>query len=151
MSIDVPIGRSPRGGRSFSLAFRAEFLRQLDAEVEHGGKARLLREYNLNRSTIGAWRRARDRGEFEVSMVDAAERSRNAVDNKDRAELARLRLEVTELRGKVKQSEAVQEILGKAFELLEGITKTPKPEPQIPIALMSADEYTRWLQRSKLS
>lgn len=149
--IDVVVGRAPAGGRSFSLAFRVEFLRQWDLAVTRGAKGQLLREFNLARPTVGAWLRARDRGEFETSMVDAAERSRNAVDNKDRAELARLRLEVEQLRAKVAQSEAVQEILGKAFGLLEGITKTPDPEPQIPVALMSADEYARWLQQSKLS
>jgi hypothetical protein len=85
-------------------------------------------------------------------MVNAAGKSRNVVNNKDRAELARLRQENQQLRKKVEQSEAVQEILGKAYELLDGITKGSPPEqPQIPISLMSAQEYATWLQTSKLS
>ena len=80
-------------------------------------------------------------------MVKAAGKSRNVVSNQDRAELARLRLENQQLRQKVEQSEAVQEILGKAFELLDGITKgSPPPQPQIPISLMSAKEYADWLE-----
>lgn len=150
--ISVPIDRAMSGGRRFPLAFRVEFLRQWDEAVERGAKAGLLREFNLTAATVKAWRRSRANGAFEESMVAAAGKSRNLVNNRDRAELARLRQENEQLRGRVERSEAVQEILGKAFGLLEGITKTPDPEPlQIPISLMSADEYARWLKRSKLS
>jgi hypothetical protein len=150
--IDVEIDRSVGGGRRFPLAFRIEFLRQWDDAVERGGKTRMLREFKLSPSTVMAWRRSRERGEFETSMVNAAGKSRNVVNNKDRAELARLRQENQQLRKKVEQSEAVQEILGKAYELLDGITKGSPPEqPQIPISLMSAQEYATWLQTSKLS
>jgi transposase-like protein len=152
MEIDAPIGRAAGGARSFSFAFRVEFVRQWDQAVARGAKTALLREHGLTRNTVAAWLRARDRGDFQASMVKAAGKSRNRVDSEDRAELARLRLEVKRLQGKVDQAEAVQEILGKAFGLLEGITKAPEPEePQIPVALMSAQEYARWLQRSKLS
>jgi hypothetical protein len=111
--VDVEIARFARGGWSFPLAFRVQFLRELDEAVERGAKARLMREYNLTSATIVAWRRSRDRGEFESSMLIAAGKSRNVVSNQDRAELARLRQENEQLRRKVEQSEAVQEILGK--------------------------------------
>jgi transposase-like protein len=150
--IDVEIDRSAGGGRKFSLAFKIEFLREWDNAVERGGKSRLLREYKLSPSTVMKWRQSRDRGEFEASMVKAAGKSRNVVNNKDRAELARLRQENQQLRKKVEQSEAVQEILGKAYELLDGITKSSPPElPQIPISLMSAQEYADWLERGRLN
>ena len=68
----------------------------------------------------------------------------------DRAELARLRLENERLRRKVVQAEAAQDILGKAFELLQGITESSNNDPQIPLALMSATEYAEWLKRRKL-
>ena len=150
--IDVQIARSQSGRRMFPLAFRVEFLRQWDEAVEHGAKARLMREFNLSQASVRVWLRARDRGAFEASMVMASGQSRAVVSNEDRAELARLRLENQQLRRKVEQSEAVQEILGKAFELLDGITKgSPPPQPAIPISLMSAKEYTAWLQTVKLS
>jgi hypothetical protein len=74
------------------------------------------------------------------------------MDGRDRAELARLRKENEALKKKVAQSEAAQQILGKAFELLEGITTSSTEEnTPIPPALMSADEYKKWLQRRRLS
>lgn len=150
--IDVPIGRTAGGVRSFPLAFRVEFLRQWDAGVERGARTVLLREFGLTLNTVKRWRLARDRGEFEASMARAAGKSRNAVDNADRAELARLRRENERLRKKVEQAEAVQEILGKAFGLLEQTAKSPdEEEPRIPVSLMNAEEYGRWLQRGRLS
>jgi hypothetical protein len=150
--MEAQIARTASGARSFPLAFRLEFLRELDNAVERGAKTRLMREFNLTSATVVAWRRARRLGKFETSMVKAAGKSRRLLSNQDRAELARLRLENQQLRRKVEQSEAVQEILGKAFELLDGITKgSPPPQPQIPISLMSAQEYADWLQKSNLT
>lgn len=150
--IDVEIGRTRSGGRTFPLAFRIEFVRQWHAAVERGEKARLLREYNLTRKTVDPWLRARDRGEFTSSMVAAAEGSTRKVSNRDRAELARLRKENADLKKKVAKSEAAQEILGKAFELLSGINDSSTEEQDtIPPALMSASEYAQWLQRNRLS
>ena len=150
--IEAQITRTAGGSRSFPLAFRLEFLRQMDEAVERGAKTRLMREFNLASCTVVRWRRARRLGEFETSMVNAAGKSRRVTSNQDRAELARLRLENQQLRRKVEQSEAVQEILGKAFELLDGITKgSPPQQPQIPISLMSAREYADWLQTNNLT
>jgi len=73
------------------------------------------------------------------------------MESRDRAELVRLRLENEALKKKVAQSEAAQQILGKAFELLEGITTSSENTAQIPPSLMSADEYAQWLKRHRLS
>ena len=74
------------------------------------------------------------------------------MDSRDRAELARLRRENEHLKAKVAQAETAQDILGKAFELLQGITKSSSTDPSaIPPALMSASEYAQWLEREKLS
>jgi len=149
---DVQIGRSATGVRKFSFAFKVEFLREWDAAVERGAKTRLMREHNLSRRTVDRWLEARERGEFTASMVTAARKSRFEVKNTERAELARLRKENDALKKKVAQSEAVQEILGKAYELLEGITESStETDEQIPPALMSATEYAQWLERNKLS
>ena len=61
--IDVQIARLAGGGRSFPLAFRVEFLRQLDEAVERGAKARLMREFKITSATVVAWRRSRRLGE----------------------------------------------------------------------------------------
>lgn len=150
--IDVEIGRSATGVRRFPLAFRVEFLRSWDDAVERGAKTALLRKHSLTTNTVKRWLEARERGEFTASMVTAARKSRFEVKNTERAELARLRKENDALKKKVAQSEAVQEILGKAYELLEGITESStETDDQIPPALMSATEYARWLERNALS
>ncbi|WP_280403468.1 hypothetical protein [Nocardia brasiliensis] len=150
--IDVEIGRYPGGGRTFPLAFRVQFVRAWHDAVERGAKARLLREYNLTRMTVEPWLAAHERGEYTSAMVVASERSANKMVNRDRAELARLRKEVADLKKKVAKSEAAQEILGKAFELLSEINESSSSEADtIPPALMSASEYARWLERNKLS
>lgn len=149
---DLVIGLTASGGRSFPLAFRIEFLRQWDACIEHGAKTRLLREHDLARGTVDRWLEARRRGEWTRSMVAAAEGSSKRMDSRDRAEMARLRKENEALKKKVAQSEAAQEILGKAFELLEGITtSSTETDTEVPPALMSADEYAKWLERHRLS
>ena len=151
--IDVPVGRSAKGRRSFPIAFRVEFLQRWDLAVKHGAKTQLMREYNLTRETVREWLEAREDGAFTDSMVTAAGKSRDRMDSQDRAELARLRAKVAQLEKKNDQSEAALEILGKAFELLEGITKSSAEDegPQIPPALMSAEQYQAWLTRHHLS
>jgi transposase-like protein len=150
--VEIEIGRSASGRRVFPLAFRIEFLRQWDGCLERGAKARLLREHALDRNTVRPWLEARQRGDWTVSMVAAARKGSGRMVSEDRAELARLRQENQALRKKVAQAEAAQDILGKAFELLDGINKSStQTEPQVPPALMSAAEYERWLQQYKLS
>nr|WP_064442700.1 hypothetical protein [Hoyosella altamirensis] len=136
----------------FPLAFRVNFVRRWQDCTERGAKARLLREFSLDEATVRPWLQAYDRGQYTTAMVAASEKSRNRVSNRDRAELARLRSENEALKKKVAQAEAVQEILGKAYELLHGINESSSEQhEQIPPALMSADEYARWLQRKNLS
>lgn len=154
MSISVECGRTPTGRRSYPVGFKVEFLQLWDAAIrERGARSALLSEYALSWATVRGWLQARDRGDFEVSMLTSISKSKGSrVEAKDRAELARLRAENTRLKAKVHQAEAAQEILGKAFELLEGITASSTEEPeQIPPALMSAEQYQQWLTRKGLS
>lgn len=148
--ISVEPGLTAGGRRRFPIAFRVEFLREWDRCVERGAKARLMREHGLISATVQRWLRARDDGSMEMSHQQAAARGDTDV-SQMRAELVRLRSENERLRRKASQAEAATEILGKAFELLEGITTSSDPEPQVPPMLMSADEYREWLQRQKLS
>lgn len=107
----------------------------------------------MDRATVQAWLKARDRGEFTAAMVTAAEKSRSRrMNSRERAEVAKLRAENERLKEKVVQAEAAQQILGKAFELLQGITeRSTEDTTEIPPALMSASEYAQWLERRKLS
>lgn len=134
------------------MAYRLEFVRRWLECTQRGDKARLLRERNIDKSTARHWLRAYERGDYTDAVVAASERSRNRVSNRERAELARLRTENEALRKKVAQAEAVQDIMGKAYELLQGISESPTDEHlMIPPSLMGADEYARWLARHTLS
>jgi transposase-like protein len=148
--ISIEAGLTPTGRRSFPIGFRLEFLREWDACRERGAKTRLLRENDLPHATVVRWLKARRRGELEESMTKASKPGRSSA-SVDRAELARLRVENERLRRQVVQAEAAQDILGKAFELLQGINESSDSDPQIPPALMSAAEYADWLKRTKLS
>lgn len=148
---DLIIGLTKTGRRSFPVEYRLDFLRKWDASVERGAKVRLLREHALASSTVERWLAARSSGELMASMVATAERSSHRMESRDRAELARLRRENEALKKKVAQSEAAHQILGKAFELLEGITTSSENLPEIPPSLMSADEYAQWLKQHRLS
>ena len=148
--ISIEAGLTPTGQRSFPIGYRLEFLREWDGCRDRGAKTRLLRENDLSRATVQRWVDARRRGELEESMTKASKSDKSSA-SVDRAELARLRVENERLRRKVVQAEAAQDILGKAFELLQGITESSDNDPQIPLALMSAAEYADWLKRSKLS
>lgn len=133
------------------MSFRIEFIRQWDQCTVRGSKTALLREHNLNRATVKYWLDARDSGKLTSAMVKAADKSRTKMHSRERAELARLRIENEKLKKKVAHSEAVQEILGKAYELLEGMTTSSDEDTTIPVSLMSATEYADWLHRNKLS
>jgi hypothetical protein len=148
---DPTIGLTQSGRRAFPVEYRLEFLRKWDAGVQRGAKVRLLREHALAASTVKRWLAARASGDLTASMVARAERSSHRMENRDRAELARLLRENEALKKKVAQSEAAQQILGKAFELLEGITTSSDNPPEIPPMLMSADEYAQWLKQHRLS
>lgn len=152
--ISESVGRTKTGQRSMTIAYKIEFLQAWDQALERGAKTRLLRENGLARNTVKRWILARDRGQFSAAMTAAAtEIPRSKMDNRDRAELLRLRNENERLKRKVVQAEAAQEILGKAFELLDGITKSSSldQESQIPPALMSAEQYAQWLQRNYIT
>ena len=147
--ISIEPGLSPTGLRSFPIGYRLEFLRAWDTCRDRGAKTRLLRENDLSRATVARWVEARRRGELEESMTKASKAGKSSA-SVDRAELARLRVENERLRRQVVQAEAAQDILGKAFELLQGINESSNPDPQIPPTLMSATEYADWLKRNKL-
>ncbi|MGV9714344.1 hypothetical protein ACWDTI_27235, partial [Gordonia sp. NPDC003424] len=146
--------QTPGGRNIYTRAYKLEILQQWDQCVERGSKTRFARENGLTTRTIREWVTARDRGEFEEAMVAEATKKerRGMMDSRDRAELARLRAENERLKAKVTAAEAAQEVLGKAFELLEGITKgSTDPQTEIPPALMSAEQYREWLERNGLS
>lgn len=147
--ISVEPGRTAGGSRTFSAEFKLEFVREWSKCVERGAKVRLMREYDLCTSTVRPWLKAFGDGSLTPAQERVASRSRDMATM--RARIASLESENERLRQKTSQAEAATQILGKAFELLEGITTSSDPDPQIPPMLMSADQYRAWLEGSRLS
>ena len=157
--IEVGHGRTPSGKRSYTIGYKIDFLQQWDEQVTvRGGRARLCRENNVHWTTALEWVAARDTGRFGEAVQRAAVRAQNGKvstrrqqDAVDRAKIARLEAENVRLRKKVEQAEAAQEILGKAFGLLQTVNESPTEitEP-IPPALMSLDQYRIWLDQHGL-
>lgn len=147
--ISVEPGLTAGGSRRFSAQFKLEFVQEWFKCVERGAKVRLLREYGLVGKTVEPWIRAFEDGRLTPTQERAAGKDLDKATM--RARIASLEAENEKLRRKTSQAEAATEILGKAFELLEGITTSSEPDPQIPPMLMSADQYRAWLQQSRLS
>lgn len=150
--ITTPIGTTVTGRRSFPVAFRIEFLAAWDECVEHGDKARLLREHRLDKKTVQRWLDARTEGRFEDKAMQAAMSNEpRRTHSQDRAALERALRENERLKAKLRDAELAQEIMGKAAELLKGIDlSSPDPQTQIPPVLMSQDQYGAWLKRKRL-
>lgn len=149
--ISTPIGTTVTGKRSFPVAFRIAFLAAWDDCVGHGDKARLLREHGLAKATVKRWLDARDQGRLDASVETAMSKDAGRTPSQDRAELARLRRENERLQAKLRNAEVAQEIMGKAYELLQGIDlSSPDPQTQIPPALMSKSQFAEWLARKRL-
>lgn len=152
MEITAPITRSASGRQRYSLEFQLQFLQAWDeASGTRGAQTRLARQYGIDRTVVRVWLEKRESGFYEEAMVAEASKPKSwrQTTNEARAENARLKLENERLKKKVAQAEAAQEIMGKAYELLEGVTtgSEPKPEDQIPPALMSSEQYRQWLSR----
>jgi len=147
--ISVEPGLTVGGHRRFSAQFKREFVQQWFECVERGAKVRLLREYGLATATVRPWIKAFRDGQLTPAQERVAARDLDKASM--RARIASLEAENEQLRRKATQAETATEILGKAFELLDGITSSSDPAPRIPPMLMGADEYRAWLQQSRLS
>lgn len=140
------------GRRTYPLEYKIEFLAAWDECVEHGEKARLLREHRLDRTTVRPWLDARAAGKFDESAMEAAlSEEPRRTHSQDKASLARALRENERLKAKLREAELAQEIMGKAAELLKGIDlSSPDPQTQIPPLLMSQNQFDAWLKRTRL-
>ncbi|MDN5746474.1 MAG: hypothetical protein L0H31_15340 [Nocardioidaceae bacterium] len=110
-----------------------------------------MREHKLAKATVKRWLDSRDLGEFEASVGAAMTKGSDRTHSQDRAALAKALEENERLSAKLRQAEITQEILGKAYELLHGINQSSTtPDPTIPPALMSAEQYAAWLRSKRL-
>ncbi|GAB3276793.1 hypothetical protein GCM10027456_68060 [Kineosporia babensis] len=131
----------PAGGRarrSFTPAQKLEFLARYEQAVQDREGGAWLRREGLYSSSITQWRKERDAGLLQGRAPGESVGRPSA----EQAEIARLKraLEVSER--KRATSDAALEIVGKAFELLETISKSEEQaeaEQQIPPAFRRKD------------
>ena len=100
--------------RVFSSAYKLRIVTEYDSLTEHGARGALLRRESLYQSHVEKWRRARDRGALSASKAVAKEGpSAESMENR------RLVEENARLTAELEKTNAVVEILGKAYTLLE--------------------------------
>ncbi len=126
MSASSPRAGGPRPRRSFTPAQKMAHLQAYEAACASGdGGGGYLRREGLYSSLITAWRTARDSG-----LLTSAGEHPVGRPSAEQAEIARLRrrLEVTE--AKLATTETALDIMGKARELLESISKSSDTGPR---------------------
>ncbi len=125
MSASRPRAGGPRPRRSFTPAQKIGHLQAYEAACATGDGGGYLRREGLYSSLITGWRTARDSG-----LLTAAGGGPVGRPSAEQAEIPRLRrrLEVTE--AKLATTETALDIMGKARELVESISKSSDSEPR---------------------
>jgi transposase-like protein len=100
--------------RVFSPTYKLRIVNEYDALTEHGARGALLRREGLYQSHIEKWRRARDRGALVQAKAPVKEGP-----SAEAKEIRRLTEENARLTGELEKTNAVVEVLGKAYALLE--------------------------------
>jgi len=100
--------------RVFSSAYKLRIVTEYDSLTEHGARGALLRREGLYQSHVEKWRRARDRG--ALSPAKAATKEGPSAESRENRRLVE---ENARLTAELEKTNAVVEILGKAYALLE--------------------------------
>ena len=122
MTPDGPRSDRPRR-RSWTRAEKLEHVSAYRAAREVGNGNGYLREHGIYSSSIAEWSRAVDAGTLSAGGGTGAVGKPNA----DQAEIARLKRELEVTRNRLATTETALDIMGKAQELLESISKSSPP------------------------
>jgi transposase len=120
-----PRSDGPRARRSFTPAQKLDLLSRYEQAVAAGEGGAFLREQGLYSSLMSEWRRARDAGLLQ-GRAPGESVGRPSV---EQAEIAALKRELEVTRARLARTETALEIMGKARELLEDISRS---EPDVP-------------------
>lgn len=120
-----PRADGPRPRRSFTPAQKLDLLTRYEQAVAAGDGGGFLRREGLYSSLVSEWRRARDAG----LLAGKAPGESVGRPSADQAEIARLTRELEVTRAKLSRTQTALEIMGKARELLEEISKSERDEP----------------------
>ena len=119
-----PRAGGPTSRRSFTSAQKLEHVAAYEAAMLKGDGGAYLRANGLYSSLICEWRRQRDAG------VLAGKKPGEKIGRltAEQAEIARLRRQLDKAERRLATTEVALEIMGKARELLEGLTKSSRDE-----------------------
>lgn len=119
-----PRAGGPGSRRSFSAAQKLEHLAAYEAALEQGRGGAYLRQNGLYSSLISEWRRVRDAG----VLTGKAPGEKVGKLSAEQVEIARLRRRLDVAERKLATTQVALDIMGKAHELLEEISKSSSPE-----------------------
>jgi transposase len=115
-----PRSDGPRARRSFTPAQKLDLVTRYEQAMDQGEGGAFLRREGLYSSLMSEWRRARDAGLLQGRSVGESVGRPSA----DQAEIARLTRELAVTRAKLSRTQTALEIMGKAHELLEEISRS---------------------------
>lgn len=119
-----PRAGGPGSRRSFSAAQKLEHLSAYEAALEEGRGGAYLRENGLYSSLISEWRRVRDAG----ALAGRPAGDKVGKLSPEQVEIARLRRQLDVAERKLATTQVALDIMGKAHELLEDISRNSSPE-----------------------
>src|SRR5665648_601350 len=124
MSSPGPRAGGPTSRRSFTPAQKLDHLAAYEAAMQNSAGGAYLREQGIYSSQITEWRKLRDAG------VLAGKKPGQKIGRltAEQAEIARLRRQLDKAEQRLATTEVALEIMGKARELLEGLTKSSRDE-----------------------
>jgi transposase len=119
-----PRAGGPTSRRSFTSAQKLEHIAAYEAAMTKGDGGAYLRANGLYSSLMCEWRRQRDAG------VLAGKKPGEKIGRltAEQSEIARLRRQLDKAERRLATTEVALEIMGKARELLEGLTKSSRDE-----------------------
>ena len=124
MSKPGPRAGGPTSRRSFTSAQKLDHITAYEAAMKRGEGGAYLRANGLYSSLMCEWRRQRDAG------VLAGKKPGEKIGRltAEQAEIARLTRQLDKAQRRLATTEVALEIMGKARELLEGLTKSSRDE-----------------------
>ena len=125
-SSNGPRAGGPRPRRSFTPVQKLEFLGAYETACESNEGGAFLRREGLYSSQMTEWRRLRDAGVLAGKKAGESIGKLSA----DQAENARLRRQLEVSEGRLKQTEAALELMGKLQAFLEGASEDMPDEPR---------------------
>ena len=124
MSSPGPRSGGPTSRRSFTSAQKLDHIAAYEAAMQKGDGGAYLRANGLYSSLMCEWRRQRDAGVLAGKKPGEKIGKLTA----EQTEIARLRRQLDKAESRLATTEVALEIMGKARELLEGLTKSSRDE-----------------------